>query len=117
MQIDGALAVALARVADGEVLAQAGSLGEAEIAIHARGSAILLRAEIKTQRELELSDEIDDVLITLGARYHLIRPVPGHGDGASAETLFLLLLLNKAKANLAMARHKLGKMEEVTIFN
>jgi hypothetical protein len=42
----------------------------------------------------------------LGKQYHLIRPIP-HKQG-----LFLYLVLDKTKGNLAMARFKLMEIEK-----
>ena len=45
---------------------------------------------------LDLKETIDDILITLGEQYHLLRPVRKQ-DG-----LCLYFVLDKAKSNLAL---------------
>ena len=50
---------------------------------------------------LNLNGKIADILeITLGKQYHLIRPL------ARNDKLFLYLMPDRAKANLAMARRE-----------
>ena len=62
---------------------------------------------MRTMRDLNLEDTIEDILITLGKHYHLIRPVRSvRGDG-----LFLYLALQKDSANLALARRQLQIVE------
>ena len=63
------------------------------------------RAKIKTMESLGLRRGIEDILITLGDQYHLIRLVPNN------QGLFLYLVLDKAKGNLALARYKLTDIE------
>ena len=66
-----------------------------------------MRAKLDVMQKLGLRNEtIEDILITLGSQYHLIRPVQGSSD----EKLFLYLVLNKAQANLAMARSKTSEL-------
>jgi hypothetical protein len=48
-------------------------------------------------------DDLEDVIITLGRRHHLIRPLPGAGS----DGLLIVLTLDRAGTNLAMARQQL----------
>jgi hypothetical protein len=57
-------------------------------------------------KALNLNDQIEDMLITLGRQYHLIRPL------STNEALFIYVVLDKSKANLAMARHQLTQIEK-----
>ncbi len=59
-----------------------------------------------TLQALKLDDSIDDILITLGKQYHIIRPV------ASKAGLFLYVVLDKSKSNLALARRKVQDIEQ-----
>ncbi len=112
MEIDGAQAVALVDIASGMALATAGSPKGLNLEVAAAGNTNVMRAKMDTMRELGLNEEIEDVLITLGTAYHLIRPVTSE----SGKGLFVYLVLDKAKANLAMARFKLSKIEkELTV--
>jgi hypothetical protein len=63
---------------------------------------------MRTMQSLNLNDSIEDILITLSKQYHLIRPLAA-ADGA--QSLFLYLALDRAKANLALARHQLRRIE------
>ena len=57
---------------------------------------------------MDLRDKVEDILITLGSQYHLIRPIRSR----SGAGLFLYLALAKSRANLAMARRHLQLIED-----
>lgn len=103
MGIDGALAAALVDHRNGMCLAQIGSGMNLDLA--AAGNTEVVRAKLKTMEMLGLRRGIEDILITLSDQYHLIRLLPAHPG------LFLYLVLDKTKGNLALARYKLGDIE------
>jgi hypothetical protein len=87
-----------------------GSLGGGKylnLEVASAGNTEVIRAKIRTLESLGLKDTIDDILITLGRQYHLIRLVTGHGGNG----LFIYLALDRVKANLALARHHLSRIE------
>ena len=104
MSIDGALCAAVVDSGSGMLLGSIGSGVDLELA--AAGNTEVVRAKLKTMKSLNLNDRIDDILITLGKQYHVIRPLQQH-DG-----LFIYLVLDKAKSNLALARRKVQDVEQ-----
>ncbi len=72
----------------------------------AAGNTEVVRAKHNTMRALGLNDVIEDILITLGRQYHIIRPLQKH------EGLFIYLVLDKSKSNLALARRKKQEVEQ-----
>ena len=103
LQSDGAMCAAIVDANSGMVLDQAGSGLDLELA--AAGNTEVVRAKMKTMKSLGLNDKIEDILITLGSQYHIIRPV------ASKEGLFIYLVLDKSKANLALSRRNCQEVE------
>lgn len=67
----------------------------------------MVRAKLRTMELLDLKDEIEDILISLSSQYHLIRLIKGRNNNG----LFLYVALDKDRANLAMARHQLKRIE------
>jgi hypothetical protein len=107
MEMDGALGVALVDAESGMALGTSGGGKYLNLEVAAAGNTEVVRAKLRTINSLGLNDEIEDILITLGRQYHLIRPLAK----ASGGTLFLYLALDRSRANLAMARHQLRKIE------
>ena len=103
MTADSAMCAALVDSTSGMLLGNAGTGLDMELA--AAGNTEVVRAKYKTMALLGLDDAVDDMLITLGKQYHIIRPVTKH------EGLFLYLVLDK-KANLALARRKMQEVEQ-----
>ena len=106
MGIDGAIGVALVDINDGLTLAAAGGGKTLDIETAGAGNLSVIRAEMKVIEQLGTGDRIEDILITLGRQYHLIRPL----DQDSAD-LLLFVVLDRERGNLGMARHQLKGIE------
>ncbi len=102
--IDGAVAALLVDYQSGMSLGQAGDATALNLDVAAAGNTDVVRSKMRTMESLGLDDKIEDILITLGKAYHLIRITEQHPG------LFLYLVLDKSRANLAMARHKLNSL-------
>src|SRR5690349_11948618 len=85
MQIDGAIGVALVDTDTGMALGTAGGVGTLNLDVAAAGGTEVVKSKLRVMGQLGLQDRIEDILITLGSQFHLIRTV---GDQAS---LFLYL--------------------------
>ncbi|MDI1463883.1 hypothetical protein QEZ54_23125 [Catellatospora sp. KI3] len=107
MQIEGAIGVALVDYTSGMALGTLGSSKEFDLTIAAAGNTDVVRAKLRTLEMLKLKDSIEDILITLGGQYHVIRPLTSR----NTQGLFLYMVLSRTRANLAMARHKLKTIE------
>lgn len=105
MQLDGALGTCVVDSNSGMMLGSDGS-GPINLEIAAAGNTEVVRAKRKTMKALNLKDTIEDILITLHGQYHLIRPL------SSNDALFIYLVLDKTRGNLAMSRHQLAAIEK-----
>jgi hypothetical protein len=112
MTIDGALGVALVDWGSGMTLGAQGGGKNLDLEAAAAGNTEIVRAKMRTIKALQLNDAIEDILITLGKQYHVIRLLRGPDTG---QGLFLYLVLDRDKANLALARHNLKRIESVLV--
>jgi hypothetical protein len=105
---EGAMAAAVVDYTSGMALGTLGGGKDLDMTVAAAGNTDVIRAKVRTMEQLGLKSNIEDILITLENQYHLIRLVTGrNGNG-----LFLYLVLDRARSNLAMARHQLKRVEE-----
>ncbi|GAB2979959.1 hypothetical protein [Frigoribacterium salinisoli] len=108
LTVDGSMAAAVVDSASGMLLGGAGSGIDLELA--AAGNTEVVRAKLKTAKSLGLGDAIEDILITLSSQIHIIRPLASNRD------VFIYFVLDRAKANLALARMKTKEVEGVLAF-
>ncbi|GAA0901078.1 hypothetical protein [Streptomyces thermoalcalitolerans] len=106
--IEGALGAAVVDYTSGMALGTLGGGKDLDLTVAAAGNTDVIRAKVRTMEQLGLQSQIEDILITLTGQYHLIRLVTGR----SGNGLFLYLVLDKNRSNLAMARHQLKRIEE-----
>ena len=108
MTIDGALGVALVDWESGFSLGNLGGGKYLDLDLAAAGNTEVIRAKMRTMESLQLNDTIEDILITLHQQYHLIRLL-NSPDGS--QKMFLYLVLDRSKSTLALARHRLTRIE------
>ncbi len=99
LTVDGAMVAAVVDSSSGMMLGSKGTGIDIELAC--AGNTEVVRAKLKTMKSLNLNDHIEDILITLGKQYHIIRPLESKPD------IFLYFVLDKSKSNLALARRSL----------
>lgn len=104
-QIDGFVGAALVDSESGMLLGQEGG-GNINLEVAAAGNTDVVRAKRKTMNNLAIKDALEDMLITLSKQYHLIRPL------RARSTLFFYVVLDRSRANLAMARIGLADVEK-----
>lgn len=108
MAIEGALGVALVDWESGLTLGSLGGGKYLDLEVAAAGNTEVIRAKMRTMSSLNLNDTIEDILITLSKQYHLIRLLK---TADTSQGLFLYLVLDRPKSNLALARHNLRRIE------
>ncbi|HJV61142.1 MAG TPA: hypothetical protein VJ743_09335 [Albitalea sp.] len=107
LTIDGLLGCAVVDGTTGLVLARESREDQpADLDLSAAASAQVLRAHRLAARNMGLSEQIDEVMVSAGPRQQVLRTVSRHPE------LFLLALLDKQRANLALARYKLMEVEK-----
>lgn len=97
---------------DSETGLMMASIGGGTLDLETAGAANteVVKAKLAAIKMLNLDDHIDDMLITLGKQYHLIRPME------KAPTIFLYVALDRKVANLGMARVQVKNVEQTLSF-
>lgn len=103
VELAGAECAALVDSESGMILGQSGFNPDMEVS--AAGNTEVIRAQIKAVRMLGKDEIIDDILITLSTQYDILRPLKAN------PSIFLYVTLDKAKANLALARYRVSECE------
>ena len=108
MSLEGAIGAALVDYSSGMTLGEVSASKELDLTVAAAGNTEVVRAKMRTMDMLKMSDTIEDILISLGRQYHLIRPL----SSRSGAGLFVYLALDRSRANLALARHQLRTLAD-----
>ncbi|WP_306303592.1 hypothetical protein [Skermania piniformis] len=104
LNIEGALGFAIVDAKSGMAMATGGDPGF-DLNVAAAGNSSVVQAKLRTMDDLGLHESIEDILITLGKQFHLIRLTEFDPN------VFLYLVLSRSRGNLAMARYQLNKLE------
>ncbi len=104
-EISGFIGGCLVDSETGMMLAAVGG-GKFDLEAASAANTEVVRAKNRAIQMLGLNDSIEDILITLGKQYHLIRPME------KSPTIFLYVALDKKVANLGLSRVQVKKVEQ-----
>jgi predicted regulator of Ras-like GTPase activity (Roadblock/LC7/MglB family) len=104
-EITGFIGACLVDSETGLMMASEGG-GKMDLEAASAANTEVVKAKLSAIELLGLNDAIDDILITLGKQYHLIRPL------ADTPTVFMYVALDKKAANLGMARVQVKNVEK-----
>lgn len=107
LSIEGATGAAVVDISSGMALASGGNPGF-DLSVVAAGNSNVVRAKLRTMKDINLHGEIEDIMITLESQYHLINVL----NTEETSGLFVYLVLDRNTANLALARHKLNTVSK-----
>jgi hypothetical protein len=107
MEIEGAIGVALVDFDSGLTLGTEGGGPDLDLEVAAAGNTEVIKAKMKALRRLGIDENIEDILMTLKSQLHFIRLISGEGG----EGLFIYLVLDRERSNLALARRELQNVE------
>lgn len=108
MLLDGLIFAALVDANTGQVVTSEGRGPDIDRA--AMAASEVLRVHRRTLRQLghaRPNDPVDEVLVTAGSRYHILRTLQAHPDH------FILAVLDKLRSNLAMTRFRIMEAQQV----
>jgi len=104
-QIGGFIGACLVDSETGLMMASEGG-GKLDLEAAGAANTEVVKAKLAAMEMLGLNDSIDDILITLGKQFHLIRPL------ANSPSVFIYVALDKKTANLGMARVQVKNVEK-----
>jgi len=104
-ELDGFIGACLVDSDSGLMLASEDGNGTLDLEAAGAANMEVVRAKLAAIKSLGLKEKIEDILISLGQQYHLIRPL------TSNSTVFIYVALNRKDANLGMARLKVKTVE------
>lgn len=104
-EVEGFVAAAVYDISAGTCVATIDPNDEANVAMQAAAHAEVVKAKRTTLENLRLDDHVEDIVITMRREYHLLRVCQRQPH------LFFFLVLDRERANLAMARYLLANAQ------
>jgi predicted regulator of Ras-like GTPase activity (Roadblock/LC7/MglB family) len=104
-EITGFIGAAVVDSDSGMMLASIGGGALLDLEVAGAANTEVVKAKLRAMQALGLDDAIEDILITLGKQYHLIRPL------ANQPTTFIYVAVDRRTANLALARSQVRAVE------
>ena len=106
-RVDGMVGAALVESSTGRVVGAIPVRPEGDTAVVAAAATDLVHVLGLMSANLAAADDLEELIITLRGHLHLVRPL----DAAGHDGVFLLVTLDRNRANLALARHQLHAFE------
>jgi predicted regulator of Ras-like GTPase activity (Roadblock/LC7/MglB family) len=103
--VNGFLGAAIVDSDSGMFLGICGENGDIDVEMEAAANVEVMLAKYRVLEALNLEASVEDVLITLGRQYHVLRPVH------CKPSVLIYAALDKRAANLALARMKIRDFE------
>jgi hypothetical protein len=100
--VTGVIATAAVAMESGMTLAAKSNRPEFDLSVASAYNSELVKQKLKIVRALNLKTTLEDMLLTLGDQFHLIKILPG---GSS----FLYLAADRSATNLAILRIAVNK--------
>jgi hypothetical protein len=104
LDIDGCMSVALGDHSSGLTLAAVGTVERAALDAAVAAATKTLRSTLKVIEQMESVELIDDLIINIGPRMHIVCPIPAAGNGPG---LFLYAIFDGRVTGLGLARKHL----------
>jgi hypothetical protein len=105
METSGAVGGAIVDYRNGLTLGTIGG-DTMDMELAGSGNVQVIKAKEKIVQDLDLDDNIEDILITLGEQFHLIGMCEHHDD------IFIYLAIDRDEGNLGIARRAIDKVDQ-----
>jgi hypothetical protein len=100
--VSGVIATAAVDMESGMTLAAKSNRADFDLSVASAYNSELVKQKLKIVRALNLKTTLEDVLLTLGDQFHLIKILPGGST-------FLYLAADRSSTNLAILRIAVNK--------
>ena len=100
--VSGVIATAAVDLESGMTLAAKSNRSDFDLTVASAYNSELVKQKLKIMRALNLKTTLEDMLLTLGDQFHLIKILPGG-------TTFLYLAADRGSTNLAILRNAVNK--------